>query len=539
MFSKKLELLGHPYHGLVQDGLLTLPNSQPISYPGLTNGDTQLVAIPNYPAPIRTAEEQARDAINGLEWINYALVTDNHLGGVDLGLGWLLYIDANQVVWHLKLSYEVIGSQCFMSCTLLGVFGRFNGDYPILSRQLVQISTNLVPLGILKSMNRFTFERKSDGSEVLIHVYADLSNGNVIDFPEPMSLYEVWKLELIGEGQLVADENLGVGITANLTKLKSFSEIQVESQQNLLRQDNRYRVGKVNIVEGYEPGMPEPPECLENTYRQTFDLELIPEGQDFIPFSLDRSTYVQTDWFGQTASNMFIVRMLFDVTGNIHILSIKKENKQLNRVFQTFSGSGTGKQGPIQYFNNDGVCAPNGDPPAFIEECQGVQYVESVLEVSKETTLFLDDSLIERLSLEGGTSQKATTIIGQPVLNEVNVTVKINDETVRAVTRQPGQIPNYILANPFAGFFPNDNANGVYAKFYLGLISINLLGQFVDRYTSSDTPTVTRKESHTVIGPRAVDEGIKITAGQFYLKGSFQPVTEEIERYMNGVQSWV
>ncbi|MFO1259046.1 MAG: hypothetical protein U1E78_11645 [Gammaproteobacteria bacterium] len=536
---KKINLLGHPFHGLVQDGFLVLPNQQTISYPGLTNGDTQLVAIPNYPAPIRTTEEQARDAANGLSWLNYALATDNHLGGVDLGLGWLLYVDANQIVWHLKLGYEVIGSQCFMSCTLLSVFGRFNGDYPVLSRQLVQASTALAPIGNLKSMNRFTYERKSDGSEVLIHVYADLHNGNVIDFPEPMSLYEVWKLELLGEGQLAIDESLGLGITANLTKLKSFSEIQVQSQQNLLRQDNRYRLGKVNIVEEYDPGLAEPPECLNNTFRQTFDLALIPEGEDFIPFILDRNVYIQTNWFGQTDSTMAIARMLFDATGNIHALSIKKENKQLNRFFQTFSGSGTGQQGPIQYFYNDGVCALNGDPPAFVEEYQGVQYVESVLKISKETTLFLDDNLIEKISLEGETSQKANTVIGQAVVNEVKVKVKINDETVREVTKQPGQIPNYILANPFAGFLPNDNANGVYAKFYLGLLSNNLLGQFADRYTSSDMPAVTRKASHFLMGPGVIDAAVKNNAAQFYLKGSFHPMTGELERYINGIQGCV
>lgn len=535
---KKINLLGHPYHGLVQDGFLTLPNNQVISYSGITNGDTQLVAIPNYSAPIRTAEEQDRDTINGFEWINYALVTDNHLGGVDLGLGWLLYIDANQIVWYLKLGYEVSGNQCQMSCTLHTVFGRFNGNYPKILRELAQTSTTLVPTGTLKSINRFTFERKSDGSEVLIHVYADLSSGNVLDFPEPMSLYEVWKLQLNGEGQLTENQNLGTGISANLTLYKSFSEIQDKSQQTLARQDSSYRLGKVNIVEKYDPKPVEPPECATNTFRQTFDLALIPVGQDFTPFSLDRNVYTQTNWFGQSESKTAIARMLYDASGNIHTLSVKQENKRLSRFFQTFSGSGTATQGPLQYWFLNNVCVPNGDAPAFVEEYQGTQYVDVVSKIFNEKSLFLDGDLVETLSLAGETSQKATTVIGQLVVNEVNVTVKINNETVRNVIKQPGQIPNSILSNPFAGEFSEDDSYGVYAKFYFGLLSNNLAGQFMDRLVSSDLPSVTQKESHAVAGPNVVDITVRINPAQFYRQGSFNPILKKLTRYQNGVQAW-
>jgi hypothetical protein len=537
MFNKT-QILGHPYHGLVQDGQLTLSNNQHISYPGLTNGDTQLIAIPGYPTPVRTVEEQVRDRANGCDWLNYALVTDNHLGGVDLGMGWLLYVDANRVVWYLKIGYEISDKQCRMSCTLQGAFGRFNGNYANVTRPLVQATTTLLSPGSLKATNRFTFERKSDGSEVLIHVYADLSSGNVIDIPEPMSLYEIWKLQLNGEGQLIEDQSLGLGISANLTIYKSFPEIQDKSQQTLIRQDNSYRLGKVNIVEKYDPKPVEPPECATNTFRQTFDLALIPLGQDFTPFSLDRNVYTQTNWFGQTESKTAIARMLYDASGNIHTLSVKQESKRLSRFFQTLSGSGTATQGPLQYWFLNNVCVPNGDAPAFVEEYHGTQYVEVVSRVSNEKSLLLDDGLIETLSLAGETSQKATTVIGQQVVNEVNVTVKINNETVRNVTKQPGQIPNSILSNPFAGEFSEDDSYGVYAKFYFGLLSNNLAGQFMDRLVSSDLPSVTQKESHAVAGPNVVDITIRINPAQFYRQGSFNPILKKLTRYQNEVQAW-
>jgi hypothetical protein len=163
----KTNLFGLPYHGLVTNGTLTLPNNEQLTYPGITNGDTQLVAVPNLPSVTRTLEQKASDQINGFEWRNKAIIANNHLGVVDLGDNWLLYIDSNKTVWYLNIEYNVVGNQCSFACVFKSVFGRFDGNYPQVSRELAQSQTIFTEQGALKPLNRFTFERNSNGSEVL------------------------------------------------------------------------------------------------------------------------------------------------------------------------------------------------------------------------------------------------------------------------------------------------------------------------------------------------------------------------------------
>ena len=57
---------GTPYHGLVQDGTLVLPNAVAMAYDqpasgqyGAAAGDTHLVEVPGTPEVVRTAEDQA------------------------------------------------------------------------------------------------------------------------------------------------------------------------------------------------------------------------------------------------------------------------------------------------------------------------------------------------------------------------------------------------------------------------------------------------------------------------------------------------
>lgn len=52
-------------------------------------------------------------------------------------------------------------------------------------------------------------------------------------------------------------------------------------------------------------------------------------------------------------------------------------------------------------------------------------------------------------------------------------------------------------------------------------------------------PAVTRKDSYSVINSSIVDADVKMSIEQFYRKGTIHLVTEEIERYMSGIQSWV
>ncbi len=510
-------------------------NGHKLTYPGITNGDTQLVSILNSSS---TSHKSVNQAI-GFEWRNKAIVANNHLGGINLGKDWLLYIDANQVVWYLKLGYEVSGNQCTMSCTLLSVFGRFNSRYPKIFKELTREQTSLLHPGHLKPLNRFTFERKPDGSEVFIHVYVKFDGENSIEFPEEMSLYEIWKLELKGTGQLSENDEVGSGITASLFKYKSFTEIQTVQKQKVPRVENKFRVGKINVNYEYDPKPVEPPDCITNICRSTFDLALIPEGENFTLFNLDKNTYVQSNWYGDIDTKTSIIRILYDGNGEPHILSVQRESKRLNRLHQSFEGQGSGTQGPIQYFFNGFMCVVNGMMPGWVETYEGTQTVDSQFMVRHQASVLIDGQPIQVLSLQGETNQTANTKIGQPVVNDVNLNVKINDRLVRHLVGKPGEITNAVLADPFSNSYQSDDKNGIYAKFHFGLVSNKLLGQFITRLASSSAPSLMARESHGVVGAKIRNPDVKRHPWQFHLHGSFNPISEEIVRYQEGVQCWV
>lgn len=527
--------IGLPYHGLVEEGSLTLFNGHKLTYPGITNGDTQLVSIPNSSATPHKILNQAK----GLEWRNKAIVADNHLGGINLGKDWLLYIDANQVVWYLKLGYKISGNQCTMSCTLISVFGRFNARYPKIFKELATEQTAFLHPGHLKPINRFTFERKPDGSEVLIHVYAKFDHDNSIEFPEEMSLYEIWKLELKGNGQLTEDDTFGSGITATLNKYKAFEEIYTYHREKIPRVENKFRVGKVNVTYVYDPKPTEPPECNTTICRTTFNLALVSADGNFIPFNIDRNTYIQSNWYGEIETKTSIVRILYDSNGEPHMLSVQRESKRLNRLYQTFEGRGSGIQGPIQYYFNGFMCVVNGMMPGWVETYDGMQSVESQFMIRHQASVLIDGQPIQNLTLQGEINQTANTKIGQPVVNSVNVNVKINDDIVRNLSSKPGEISNDMLADPFTSSHQSDDEKGIYAKFHFGLVSNNLLGQYITRLTSSNSQRILTRESHGVVGSNIRDPDVKCHPLQFHLHGSFNPISEEIVRYQEGVQCWV
>ncbi|MFO1259090.1 MAG: hypothetical protein U1E78_11865 [Gammaproteobacteria bacterium] len=418
--------------------------------------DSQLVAIPDYPIPVRTAEQLQFDQQHELVWKNHTIVKDDRLGGVHLGEGWLLYIDPDQTVWYLKMGYEVNGNQCAMSCTLESIFGRFDRSFSPINRLLIEGETFLLPYGRLKPLNRFTFERKSDGSEVLIHVYADLLSENTIDLPEEMGLYEIWKLEISGVGYISDDKSLGDGISATLTKFKSYEAIYQNENKTIPLKREEYRVGKLNIKEWYEPEEPIPPNCNAKSFHMTFDLKLVPNNDEVVPFRFDRNTYDQTNWYGSSELKRAIVRMLYDASGEIRTISVKREKNNLKRLYQHFDGKGWATQDNLQYLFKNGVCVHNGNPPILIEDYEGVQLSDIITQLSTYVTLLENDEVTDKMALVGEVAQHARTVIGQPVDTTMNVKVTLNDQVLRDYTDKPGKIPNQILKDPFFGKLPED-----------------------------------------------------------------------------------
>lgn len=120
---RKINFFGNPYHGLVEDRILTLPNTDTKFYSWLPTASTaadkfnERAAIafrkPGQPTVTRSMTQAAADATNGWQWPNYALICqkDRWLWGLDqigsdgdltLGpLSWL-YCDPGGTVWLIK-----------------------------------------------------------------------------------------------------------------------------------------------------------------------------------------------------------------------------------------------------------------------------------------------------------------------------------------------------------------------------------------------------------------------------------------------------
>ncbi len=115
------KLFGHPWHGLVSSGQLTLPNGQTAEHVQPSSGDCWVIKIPGQPAVERSPEEAAADAAAGRQWLNYALLSgENHvLYGKAIGAGAWIYIDADKRRWLVTCA-QLDGTATVASATVAG-----------------------------------------------------------------------------------------------------------------------------------------------------------------------------------------------------------------------------------------------------------------------------------------------------------------------------------------------------------------------------------------------------------------------------------
>lgn len=115
------KLFGHPWHGLVSSGQLTLPNGQTTEHVQPSSGDCWVIKIPGQPAVERSPEEAAADTAAGRQWLNYALLSgENHvLYGKALGAGSWIYIDADKKRWLVTCA-QLDGNATVASATVSG-----------------------------------------------------------------------------------------------------------------------------------------------------------------------------------------------------------------------------------------------------------------------------------------------------------------------------------------------------------------------------------------------------------------------------------
>ncbi len=135
-FPRRLTRIGLPYHGIVRDGFLDLPNGSTIPYPQPeSSGDTTLVVSPRAHALVRTEAEIAEDDAAGKQWLTHAYVIGerDQIGGAELVpealdrcRGWLYCTET--ATWQVWLEWDTTGKEYTVSCARFGRFPASDDD---------------------------------------------------------------------------------------------------------------------------------------------------------------------------------------------------------------------------------------------------------------------------------------------------------------------------------------------------------------------------------------------------------------------------
>lgn len=101
---------GQPFHGLYRGGVLTLPTSVTITPPPPlpVGSDGFMVKIPDRPV----VTTSPADAAEGMEWLNYAIVSgENHVFyGIELGLNSWIYVADDDSAWRAEATISPSGT---------------------------------------------------------------------------------------------------------------------------------------------------------------------------------------------------------------------------------------------------------------------------------------------------------------------------------------------------------------------------------------------------------------------------------------------
>lgn len=136
-FPAKLTGFGHPFHGLVEGGQLTLPNGAVMPYPQPIRGDTYRIKKPGIGPVTRTPEQQARDTAKGYQWWNEAIISGLdcwQIYGTPTG-GWV-YCAPSGRNWHVAMTSpspdSLVSSDTLGDITFEVVeFGKFASATPL------------------------------------------------------------------------------------------------------------------------------------------------------------------------------------------------------------------------------------------------------------------------------------------------------------------------------------------------------------------------------------------------------------------------
>jgi hypothetical protein len=162
-----IKLWGAPYHGLVQSGQVTLPNTNTRDYPQPSGGDSYLIKFAGAEAPERTSSESEWDVQNGREWRNYAIVAGQlaQLHGQDIDSPWV-HKDEIGRVWQIKTTAISGDTKVRLDMERLFYIARDPSETYLKMHLVVSVAaTGLIDSGAITLM-----DVKPDGSEAAFRI---------------------------------------------------------------------------------------------------------------------------------------------------------------------------------------------------------------------------------------------------------------------------------------------------------------------------------------------------------------------------------
>ncbi len=227
------KLVGDPFHGIIRNGLIELPNASTKSSLQPEDGSVKLIGAPGFSDPVRTPEETAFDTANGLQWKGAVPLSgaDNVLYGKRIGsLAAIskfrsIYVDPAGDRWLLEWFQTGSGASLRLNGRIVSRFGEFKTDQTTAPPPLnLDILTSFDPAADagdpadvgadFLTLHFKPVEQNSDGTRVLLFVSKNFSVtppiGGIIEIV-------LWVTEVTVSG---TGGPLGLGITASATVIR-------------------------------------------------------------------------------------------------------------------------------------------------------------------------------------------------------------------------------------------------------------------------------------------------------------------------------
>lgn len=281
--ANKIQVWGNPWHGHIQSNsqpYITLLDATTKNSPNTpASGDNRLFKTGN-PHNTRNGAQQALDTANSHAWTDYAIFSDGRYSWFSndkLGVTDHIYIDPAKQPWFIKFDVQRTVNDTLMTIDikLVNYFGRIGGYRPSSPNTILGSMNPVLTPNHIKFLtnDRFMLEHTVLGDKVLVHVLASRSDTITTgDFRviAPRCLFEVYEITFSGTGhQKINDADpiaLGAGITANIVKIKDYSQVFTGDYDpgTIISAAYDFGIDPGQTVDNTTPpAPPPPPDCVD------------------------------------------------------------------------------------------------------------------------------------------------------------------------------------------------------------------------------------------------------------------------------------